>query len=116
MARSKSPAETPSTGLEEAWLRVSDGEHAVRLRALNFYLEKGGSVTEARLVESAEGLWTIRLRLAGRKGEYLVNRFDSDAPRSYKDVALAITTIYRDMGYRGAVIISTDRDYDTAAS
>ena len=96
---------------EEAWVRSADGERAVRLRALNAYIEKGGAVTEARLVEDAEGLWTIHLRLAGRKGEYLVNRFDSDAPRSYKDVALAIATIYKDMGYRGAIIVSTERDY-----
>jgi hypothetical protein len=95
----------------ETWVRSSDGERAVRLRALNAYLEKGGAVTEARLVEDEAGIWTMRLRLAGRSGEVLVNRFDSDSPRSYKDVALAIHTIFADMGYRGPIIVSSERDY-----
>lgn len=100
----------------ETWVRTADGEHALRLRALNAYLAKGGAVTEARLIEGPDALWTIWLRLADRQGEFLVNRFDSDAPRAYKDVALAIDTIYRDMKYRGAIVISTDRDYDAPAS
>lgn len=102
---------TPEEDDAETWIRAADGEHAVRLRALNAYLAKGGAVTEARLIEGADGLWTIWLRLAGRPGEYLVNRFDSDSPRSYKDVALAIHTIYADMGYHGAIVVSTERDY-----
>ena len=102
-------ADVQETG--EAWLRLADGERAVRLRALNSFIEKGGSVTEARIIESVEGLWTIRLRLSGRPGEYLINRFDSDSPRSYKDVSLAIASIYKDLKYRGAIIVSTERDY-----
>jgi hypothetical protein len=96
---------------DEAWVRAADGEHAVRLRALNAYIDKGGVVTEARLIENAEGVWTIRLRLAGRPGEWIVNRFDSDAPRAYKDVGLAINSIFKDLKYRGAIIVSTERDY-----
>ncbi len=96
---------------EEAWVRLADGEHAVRLRALNAYLDKGGAVLEARLIEDARGLWTIRLRLADRRGEYVVNRFDSDNPRSYKDVGLAIASIYKDLRYRGMIAVSSERDY-----
>lgn len=106
----KSPKVEEDPG-DEAWVRSADGEHAVRLRALNAYIERGGSVLEARLVEDPDGLWTIRLRLSGRKGEFIVNRFDSDAPRSYKDVGLAIASIYKDLHYRGAIIVSTERDY-----
>ena len=111
MAGSRKPVEDAADGGGEAWVRSADGERAVRLRALNAYLEKGGAVIEARLVEDAQGIWTIRLRLAGRPGEFLINRFDSDTPRAYKDVALAINTIYADMGYRGAIVVSSERDY-----
>jgi len=95
----------------EAWIRSADGERAVRTRVLNAFLDKGGAVTEARLVEGLDVLWTVRLRLAGRAGEVLVNRFDSDEPRTYKEATLAIRTIWKDMRYRGAIIISTERDY-----
>lgn len=110
---SKPPKIDDETG-EEAWVRSADGEHAVRLRALNAFIERGGSVTEARLIEDQAGIWTIRLRLSGRPGEYIVNRFDSDAPRAYKDVALAIASIYKDLRYTGAIILSSERDYQAA--
>jgi hypothetical protein len=96
---------------EEAWVRSADGERAVRLRALNGFIERGGAVLEARLIEDADGVWTIRLRLSGRQGEFIVNRFDSDTPRAYKDVGLAIASIYKDLRYRGAIIVSSERDY-----
>jgi hypothetical protein len=112
VAGPKTSNEGETAGPEEAWLRRADGEQAVRLRALNAYIAKGGSVTEARLIEGEDGIWSIRVRLSGRKGEFVVNKFDSDAPRSYKDVALAIHSIYADMAYRGAIILSTERDYD----
>lgn len=99
--------ETPG----EAWIRSADGERAVRTRVLNAFLDKGGTVTEARLTEGVDGLWTIRLRLAGRSGEVLVNRFDADEPRTYKEATLAIKSIWKDMGYRGAITVSTERDY-----
>lgn len=111
MADRKKTAHNVEAEGGEAWVRSADGERAVRLRALNAYLEKGGQVTEARLVEDAQGIWTIRLRLADRAGDVLVNRFDSDTPRAYKDVALAINTIFKDMHYRGPIIVSTERDY-----
>ena len=106
--------DTMEARADEAWVRRADGEQAVRLRALNAFLSKGGAVTEARLIEGEDGIWTIRVRLSGRPGEYVVNKFDSDAPRTYKDVALAIHTVYADMGYRGAIILSTERDYTPA--
>ena len=100
--------DTIASGPDEAWVRRADGEQAMRLRALNGFLARGGAITEARLIEGADGIWTIRVRLSGEKGEYLVNKFDSDLPRTYKDVALAIRTVRQDMGYRGAIVLSTD--------
>ena len=99
--------ETPG----EAWIRSADGVRAVRTRVLNAFLDKGGAVTEARLMEGLDGLWTVRLRLAGRAGEVLVNRFDSHEPRTYKEANLAMRTIWKDMLYCGAITISTERDY-----
>ena len=84
MAGRKIPSDDGQETAGEAWIRSADGERAVRTRVLNALLDKGGVVTEARLVEGLDGLWTIRLRLAGRSGEVLVNRFDSDTPRAYK--------------------------------
>jgi hypothetical protein len=101
-------SDTISSGPDEAWVRRADGEQALRLRALNGFLGRGGAITEARLIEGEDGIWTIRVRLTGEKGEYLVNKFDSDAPRTYKDVGLAIRTIRKDMGYAGAIVLSTE--------
>lgn len=39
-------------------------------------------------------MWTIQVRLTGKKGEYLINKFDCDAPRTYK-------------GDAGAMVLST---------
>lgn len=111
MAGRKIPSDDGQESAGEAWIRSADGERAVRTRVLNALLDKGGVVTEARLVEGLDGLWTIRLRLAGRSGEVLVNRFDSDTPRTYKEATLAIKSIWKDMRYRGAITISTERDY-----
>ncbi len=103
--------DTISSGPDEAWVRRADGEQALRLRALNGFLARGGAITEARLIEGEDGIWTIRVRLSGEKGDYLVNKFDSDAPRTYKDVGLAIRTIREDMRYSGTIALSTDRTY-----
>jgi hypothetical protein len=111
VAGRKIPSDDGQEAAGEAWIRSADGERAVRTRVLNALLDKGGVVTEARLVEGLDGLWTIRLRLAGRSGEVLVNRFDSDTPRTYKEATLAIKSIWKDMRYRGAITISTERDY-----
>jgi hypothetical protein len=97
--------------VDEAWIRRADGEQAVRVRALNAYLAKGGVVTEARLLEGADAKWTIRMRLAGRPGEFLLCVYDDDKPRTYKDVAAAVNTIFKDMGYRGPIILSSEREY-----
>jgi hypothetical protein len=111
VAGRKIPSDDGQESAGEAWIRSADGERAVRTRVLNALLDKGGVVTEARLVEGLDGLWTIRLRLAGRSGEVLVNRFDSDTPRTYKEATLAIKSIWKDMRYRGSITISTERDY-----
>jgi len=94
---------------DEAWVRTADGERSVRLRSLSHYIKKGGALTEARLIEGADGLWTIWFRLSDRPGEFRLNQFDYDQPKTYKDVALAIATIRDDFGYYGALSLSTER-------
>ena len=56
---STTPTEVPS---DEAWVRTADGEQMLRLRRLTTYLRQGVVLTEVRLVENPEGLWTIWLR------------------------------------------------------
>jgi len=94
---------------DEAWVRTADGERSVRLRSLSQYIKKGGALTEARLIESADGLWTIWFRLSERPGEFRLNQFDYDQPKTYKDVALAIATIRDDFGFYGTIALSTER-------
>jgi hypothetical protein len=96
---------------DETWIRRADGEQAMRVRALTRFLDRGGAVIEARLIEGSDSLWTIHVRLSGEPGEFLVNKFDADQPKSYKDVALAVRTIRKDLRYTGPIILSTDQDY-----
>ena len=86
----------------------ADGEWGLRSGLLLKILARGGAVSEARLIEDEDGCWTIRLRLIGEKREYLVNKHESDVPKLYKDVGLAIDNIRQDLGYRGAIMLSTD--------
>ena len=94
---------------DEAWVRTADGERSVRLRSLSQYIKKGGALTEVRLLEAADGLWTIWFRLSDRPGEFRLNQFDYDQPKTYKDVALAIATIRDDFGFYGTIALSTER-------
>jgi len=71
-------------------------------------LARGGAISEARLIEVEERRWTIRLRFVGEKDEYLVNKYESDVPKLYADVGLAIDNIREELGYRGAITLSTD--------
>ena len=94
---------------DEAWVRTADGERSVRLRSLSQYIKKGGALTEVRLLEGEAGLWTIWVRLSDRTGEFRLNQFDSDQPKTYKDVALAIATIRDDFSFYGTIALSTER-------
>ena len=94
---------------DEAWVRTADGEHSVRLRSLTQFIKKGGALTEVRLVEGEDGLYTIWFRLSDRPGEFRLNQYDFDQPKTYKDVALAIATIRDDFGFYGAIALSTER-------
>jgi len=71
-------------------------------------LARGGTISEARLIEGEDECWSIRLRLVGEKGEYLVNKYESDVPKLYKNVGLAIATIRQELGYRGAIMLTTE--------
>ena len=97
------------TAADEAWIRAAGGEMAIRVRSLTSYLEKGGQVLAVRLIEDTEGLWSLWLRLADRPGELRLNMFHSDAPRTYKDVALAIASLRDDFRYYGEITLATER-------
>ena len=94
---------------EEAWVRTADGERMIRLRSLTRYLRQGVTLTEVRLIESEEGLWTIWLRLSDRAGEFQLHKQDVAEPRVYKDLGLAVATIRKEFGYLGTITLSTER-------
>lgn len=81
----------------------------IRLRPLTHYLERGGALTEARLIEDEEGVWTMRVRLADRPGEYRVNQFHDDSAKTYKNLALAYANLREDFRYFGPITLSTER-------
>lgn len=94
---------------QEAWIRLGNGELAVRLRNLQDILKRGAVVTDARLVEDADENWTIWVRLSDRQGEFRVNQVRVDQPKTYRDVALAVDTIWNDFGYMGTITLSSER-------
>lgn len=94
---------------EEAWIRLGAGDLAVRLRNLQDIIKRGAVVTDARLVEDAEENWTIWVRLSDRQGEFRVNQVRVDQPKTYRDVALAVATIWDDFGYMGTISLSSER-------
>ena len=103
---STTPTEVPS---DEAWVRTADGEQMLRLRRLTTYLRQGVVLTEVRLVENPQGLWTIWLRLSDRPGEFKLYKQDIAEPRVYKDVALAVATIRKEFKFLGTISLSTER-------
>jgi|GEM_PF-1264560 len=95
---------------EETWIQsASNPDQQIRLRSLGIYLENGGSVVDCRVIEDAEGLWTIYVRLSDRPGEHRVNMYKSDQPKTYRAVNLAVNTIRDDFRYFGPVVLSTER-------
>ncbi len=64
MTKETAADDGPKSDSEEfAWLRLANGQQAVRLRGLNTFLQKGGKVVEARVIEGEDQLWTIHVRL-----------------------------------------------------
>jgi hypothetical protein len=99
---------------EEAWVRTADGERAIRLRRVTHYLRQGVTLTDVRLTEGEDGLFSIRLRMSDRAGEFQLYKQDVAEPRLYKDLGLAVATIRKDFGYLGTITLSTDRRPETA--
>lgn len=99
---------------EEAWIMGSHADAAIRVRNLTLYLRRGGSLKDVRLIEAEDGSWTMWVRLASRAGEYRLNIYKSDAPKVYRDVALAIACCRDDFGYFGPIVLSTDRQPEGA--
>jgi len=54
------------------------------------------------------------VRLARRPGEYRLNLFKSDQPKTYRDLKLAVACCRRDFGYYGPITLSTDKLPDAA--
>ena len=92
----------------------SHADAAIRVRNLNLYLRRGGSLKEVRLIEADDGGWTMWVRLASRPGEYRLNIYKSDAPKVYRDVSLAIACCRGEFGYFGPITLSTDKQPDGA--
>lgn len=53
--------------------------------------------------------WTMWVRLINRPGEYRLNLFKSDQPKTYRDVDLAIATVRDDFGYYGSITLATEQ-------
>jgi hypothetical protein len=94
---------------EEAWIVGSNPEQAIRIRSLSVYLTNGGALKDVRLVEGEDDRWTMWVRLANRPGEFRLNLFKSDQPKTYRDVDLAIATVRDDFGYYGSITLATDK-------
>jgi len=116
-------AETPD---EDTWIVAANSELKIRLRSLTQYLQRGGSLKDIRLLEGEDGTWTMWVRLRDRPGEFRVNKFQSHQPKTYKNVAFAVSSCRRDLGYAGPITLLTDKlpgrhagpsadtDFDTA--
>jgi hypothetical protein len=96
-------------GSEEAWIVGANPEHAIRIRSLSVYLSNGGALKDVRLVEGEDDRWTLWVRLANRPGEFRLNLFKSDQPKTYRDVDLAIATVRDDFGYYGSITLATEK-------
>jgi hypothetical protein len=97
---------------DEAWIMGSHQDAAIRVRNLNLYLRRGGSLKDVRIIEGEDGGWTMWVRLASRPGEFRLNIYKSAAPKVYRDVGLAIAACRDDFGYFGPITLSTDRKPD----
>jgi hypothetical protein len=101
--------QTGDDDADDAWLRLPGGEMSIRVRSLTRFLEKGGQVVHGRLIEDVDGLYSVWMRLGDRPGEFRLNQFHADAPKTFKDVGLAIAALRNDFGYYGEIAVATDR-------
>ena len=101
--------DAPGDRAEEAWIVGSNPEQAIRIRSLSVYLSNGGALKDVRLVEGENERWTMWVRLANRPGEFRLNLFKSDQPKTYRDVDLAIATVRDDFGYYGSITLATEK-------
>lgn len=109
MAASKTKDPMEDDRSDETWIRAPGGETSIRLRSLSHYLDKGGSIVDARLVEDDEGTYSVWVRLGDRPGEFRVNQFQNDRAKTYRDLNLAVATLRNEFGYAGAIAVQTDR-------
>ena len=94
---------------DEAWVRTADGERMIRLRRVTHWLRQGVTISEVRLVEGQDGLFSIWLRMSDRSGEFQLYKQDAAEPRLYKDLGLAVATIRKEFNFLGTIALSTDR-------
>ena len=109
MAASKRSTSGDDDRSDEAWIRTRDGETSIRIRSLSAYLGRGGALIDGRLHEDKDGVWSIWVRLADRVGEFRLNQFHSDEPKTYIDLNGAVAILREDFKYFGAVTMTTDR-------
>ena len=109
MAASKTKDPVDDDRSAETWIRAPGGETSIRLRSLSHYLDKGGSIVDARLLEDDEGAYSVWVRLGDRPGEFRVNQFQNDRPKTYKDLNLAVATLRNEFGYAGNISLQTDK-------
>jgi len=101
---------TPDTDRkDEAWIRGVSVDTAIRIRSLTLILERGVVLTEARLVEHLDETWSLYFRLSDRPGEFRLNQYKVDEPKTYRDVTLAFAILRDDFHYFGPVTASTEK-------
>ncbi len=81
----------------------------MRVRSVTRYLQKSGRLIHARLVEDVDGIYSLGLRLGDRPGEFRLNHFHADAPKTFKDVALAVASLRSDFGCYTEMAMTTGR-------
>jgi hypothetical protein len=86
----------------------------IRERQLTSTRPKDGTVTAARMVEDADGIWTTYVRLSWRLEEWLiVLEYTGTAPRKYKSASLGVEHIRHAYRYFGRIILETERRHDS---
>jgi hypothetical protein len=109
LAASKSNDASEVDRSDETWVRAAGGETSIRLRSLSHYLDKGGAIIDARLVEDVDATYSVWVRLGDRPGEFRLNQFQNDKPKTYRDLNLAVATLRNELGFYGTIGIQTDR-------
>lgn len=109
MAASKTKDPVDDDRSDETWVRAAGGETSIRLRSLSHFLDKGGAIVDARLLEDEEAAYSVWVRLGDRPGEFRVNQFQNDRPKTYKDLNLAVATLRNEFRYYGSIALLTEK-------